>query len=111
MRISCALLVALAACGGSNKAPAELSAKEHLREAERHEAVAAEHIQRSVPEANSTQGVVTCIDNPLVPEPNSGTEDIPVMKPCFATDTSEAHLAAARQNLQEAAEHRARAAG
>ncbi|HTM23120.1 MAG TPA: hypothetical protein VL172_21515 [Kofleriaceae bacterium] len=116
MRIPITITAMLAAAGCGGAPPAhreELGAAQHLAEADRHEQVAAEHHRAAI--AAEEQGNIgprmVCIDRPLAGTPYSGTEPIPVMRPCWRTDEIEAHEAAARRNLQEAGEHRQSAAG
>ena len=102
-------LLAMAACGGANRPrPAPLSAVDHVAQARREESEARAHDARAVDarvaEA-SLGGQPACLDSTaLVPAPQSGGEELTVMRPCFVT-----HQRSSALEAEAAARHRATA--
>lgn len=113
-----AALVIVASCGPPRTTdpghPGALSAQEHQAEAVRHEHEAEEHAAAyQPPEEHPTLGKVPeCFDQPLAGVPTSGTEDLPLIVPCWTApyDRRDYHRRIAEDNLRAAQEHRARAA-
>lgn len=107
-----AALAAHVACGSSDKeplTPKSRSVAEHLDIADQQDREAAEHESNYRPEARNAEGsAVECIDQPLAGVPNSGGEDLPIMKPCWtrATNPTAHHLDEAKEHRGVAAEHR-----
>ncbi len=100
------------ACGASSRRPERLSVREHLDEAARHDKVAEDHQATYDRSRENAGSPVQCYDRALAPAPRSGTEEIPVVKPCWTREQSpsEFHREIAARNRREAAEHRATAA-
>lgn len=117
MRIAVAAALFLASCAtpkpidrGHNR---PLSVAEHQQEADRHEQEAEKQQSLYRPEANNPNAQpLQCFDQPLAGVPTDGTEDIPLMRPCWTVDTNPTanHKRAAEAHLRAAAEHRAKAA-
>ncbi len=118
MRLAIAAVLTLAA-GCAAPQPIDrghdkpLSVAEHQEEAQRHEreAQAQESLYR--PEAaNPNAQPVQCFDRPLAGVPTDGTEDIPLMRPCWSVETNPTahHRQAAATHLHAAEVHRAKAA-
>lgn len=88
-----------------------LSASEHQRHATGHERAAeAEEAQYRPEEQGAAEPV--CVDYAMaVPEPESGGERIPLVKPCWVSERnpSASHLETAKRQRRAAADHRARA--
>jgi hypothetical protein len=107
-----AVLAAGIGCGSSNKeplTPEHQSVAEHLETAERHDGEADEHERHYRPEARSAEGApIECVDPPLAGVPNSGGEDLPIMKPCWsrAMNPTAHHLEEAEEHRDVAALHR-----
>jgi hypothetical protein len=113
-RTAAALLLVAACSGGQREGmpPRTMGASEHEQEAARHDQEAERHDQaaegiRRGSEATGT-AAIHCFDNPLAPDPTSGTERLPVMRPCWTGErgVSGKELAAARADRREAAAHR-----
>jgi hypothetical protein len=121
-RALCALAVAAtAACASQPQEetlpPRRLSATEHQDEALRHDREARERdsarTPRGKPEAGAGQSEYGCYgDGREMPEPTSGGERVPVLRPCWtaATEGSSENEKDAAAHRREAARHRSMAA-
>jgi hypothetical protein len=110
-------VAALASCGPRPTTdpghPGPLSAQEHHAEADRHEREAEAHESMYRPEEDPGQTKTPqCFDQPLAGVPTSGTESLPLMRPCWSAETNptEHHRKIAADNLRAARDHRAKAA-
>jgi hypothetical protein len=119
MRLSVFVFVALLAlalsCSGADRqrphAPAHLSAMEHMSEAERHEATAAEHDAKAAQAATAEEqgfAMIGCKDRPLEGVSYSGGEELTVPRPCWTsvTNANARYRRAAHKQRVEAAAHR-----
>ncbi len=100
------------ACGGGAKEsmpPRYLGATQHEQEAMRQDREADQHeaAYESQRRAEATRSpAAQCADQPLwVPDPTSGGERLPVLRPCWTSDQR-----SSQDQLREAAEHRREAA-
>jgi hypothetical protein len=112
----------LAATGCASPRPIDpghnrpLSAQEHLTEAERHDREANAQGASYDPEARVPRGApgapIECFDRPLAGMPHSGTEPLPLVRPCWSTHTAAIgdREKVARVHRHAAAEHRGMAA-
>ena len=105
--------IGLAACAGSDRDANEpMSAQRHEESAREHEREAESHDRRYDPAAERAGAAsVQCADDG-VPDPTSGTERIPVQKPCWTsvTNPTEHHRREADRHRERAREHRSTAA-
>jgi hypothetical protein len=114
MRISSWLVLALAACGASDRPPARpMSAAQHYAEAREQEAAAAEHDRAAGAEQRAAQrDATTCVDRTIAAQSTSGGVPISLVTPCWTSHASERsmHLSRAASLRHDARKHRAVAA-